>query len=386
MTYNIIHIQELIIEKIAGTISEDDDYLLERAIKENNDIRALWQEMQETLTTDRAVLFINNLDENKAWDKIENKLGHIEPVNLKRNGYVKWMSIAALFFIAFVTILIYYRGVKPTHNVSVVNNNYNKKIESAVELKLANGQHINLSDTSKRLIKLPFAQIKKGANGLSYKLNDDNAEEWSTLTVPSKLDYQIVLADGTQVWLNSASSLRFPFSFIGKTREVYLTGEAFFKVTKNQAQPFIVHTGQTDIKVLGTEFNVNTYSASVTATSLVEGSVYTNNHYNQDVLLTPGNQAIYSQATGFIKQPFDANTELAWMQGIYYFHNAKLNDISHVLLRWFGLNVVFDDPAKAEESLSGAINKNKPIQVFLKNLKASADVETSLNGDVLHIK
>ncbi|MGY0036742.1 FecR family protein [Pedobacter sp. NJ-S-72] len=148
---------------------------------------------------------------------------------------------------------------------------------------MANGQHIDLSDTATHVINLPFAQIKKGDHGLRYKLDDHKIQEWSTLVVPVKLDYQITLSDGTRVWLNSASSLHFPFSFSGATREVYLTGEAFFKVAKNPDQPFIVHTNQTDVKVLGTEFNVNSYNSNITMTSLVEGSVKTSGHDKKKV-------------------------------------------------------------------------------------------------------
>ncbi|WP_431198411.1 FecR family protein [Mucilaginibacter sp. P25] len=159
----------------------------------------------------------------------------------------------------------------------------------SIELRLANGEHINLSDTSKKVINMSFAHLKKGVNGLSYQVDNSKNEEWSTLLIPSKLNYRIVLSDGTQVWLNSVSSLRFPFSFLGKTREVYLTGEAFFKVAKNAAHPFIVHTGQTDVKVLGTEFNVNTYHADEIVTSLVEGSVSTSGGISK--------KCFYNQAT-----------------------------------------------------------------------------------------
>lgn len=383
MTYNKAHIQGLIIEKIANTISEEDNKVLADAIKEDQHIEKMWEEMQQTLTSDKASTFFNNLDERKAWEQVEQAIE--QSGNVKQMGFIKWLSIAALFCIALSSI--WYWGVKPSNSNKVSVAYHKKKAIPAIELQLANGQHINLSDTSKRVINIPFAQIKKGANGISYKLGDNKIQEWSTLVVPSKLDYQIVLSDGTQVWLNAASSLRFPFSFLGATREVYLTGEAFFKVAKNPDQPFIVHTGQTEVKVLGTEFNVNTYNANITTTSLVEGSVSTSGHNNNEkLLLKPGYQAVYIPGVGFITQPFDANIELAWMHGIYYFHDTKLSDISQVLLRWFDLKVVFDNPAVAEESFSGVIEKNKPIEVFLQNLKISANVKADFKDQVLHIK
>ncbi|SDD36850.1 FecR family protein [Mucilaginibacter pineti] len=381
MKYNISYIQELIIDHVGGTISDDDNDFLQRAIAEDADVKQLWNEMQYTLTSGRGKDFLGNLDENKAWKKIELKIDAQPPIS-KFKGFSKWLPIAAILCMAITTV--YYLQPKPIANPIVIA--VKKTLKPVIELKLANGQHINLSDTSKQIINTSFAHLKKGTKGLSYELNDNKTEEWSTLVIPPQLTYQIALSDGTQVWLNSASSMRFPFSFSGKTRDVYLTGEAFFKVAKNAAKPFIVHTNQTDVQVLGTEFNVNTYKSNTTITSLVEGSVSTNGHNNQKLLLHPGYQAIYAPENGFLTQSFDPGIELAWMHNIYYFHNTKLNDISEVLLRWFDIKVVFDDPAKADEAFSGAIQKNKPIDVFIQNIKTSAGVKATFKDGVLHIK
>ncbi|MFC0515519.1 FecR family protein [Mucilaginibacter angelicae] len=381
MTYNKAYFQELIIEQIAGTISEEESHLLNEAIQNDSQVKQLWDEMQQTLNSHKAQTFFNNIDENKAWDKIEPEIKRIKSINPRRKDVWKWLSVAALLCIAF-TVGYFWRQI-PVNNSVVAKKDFKAP---AIELRMANGQQIDLSDTSKKVINIPFAHLNKGANGLSYQVDNNKSEEWSTLVIPSKLNYQIVLSDGTQVWLNSVSSLRFPFSFLGKTREVYLTGEAFFKVAKNAAHPFIVHTGQTDVKVLGTEFNVNTYQANETVTSLVEGSVSTNGRDKQKMLLQPGYQAVYKSGSGFRAQPFDPTVELAWMNDIYYFHDTKLHDISDVLLRWFDVKVVFDDPAKADEAISGAIQKNKPIDVFIQNIKASAGVTAVLKEGVLHIR
>jgi transmembrane sensor len=251
---------------------------------------------------------------------------------------------------------------------------------------MENGQQLNLSDTSSRELNTASAHLTKNAEGLSYQLENRKAEEWSTLVVPPTLTYQIILSDGTKVWLNSASSLRFSFSFLRQTRDVYLTGEAFFKVAKNPAKPFIVHTGQTQVKVLGTEFNINSYRADKTVTSLVEGSVSTTAENNQKLLLHPGYQAVYQTGSGFSRQTFNPATELSWMKDVYYFHNTRLGEISDVLSRWFDVKVVFDDAAKAGETFSGAIDKKQPVEIFIRNIKASAQVKADFKDGVLHIK
>ena len=381
MTYNKTHIQELIIEHAAGTISEDDHNLLERAIKDDPEVETMFREMQQVLNSDRAHTFFYNIDENKAWDKVDSQMTGIRPINSQRIGFIKWLSVAALLCVAIAAF--YYWSSESINNILVAKKS---KKNPVVELQMANGRRIDLSDTSKRLIDIPSAHLKKGAKGLSYQLSNNKTQEWSTLVIPPKLNYQIILSDGTQVWLNSASNLRFPFAFVGTTREVYLNGEAFFKVAKNAVHPFIVHTGQTDVKVLGTQFNVNTYKTNIITTSLVEGSVSTYGKNNQKLLLHPGYQAVYAPAAGFLTQPFDADIELAWMHDMYYFHDTKLHDISEVLLRWFDVKVVFDDPAKADESFSGVIQKNRPIEVFIQNIQESAGVKTLFKDGVLHIK
>lgn len=382
MAYNKAYIQELIIERVAGTISAEEDKLLALAIDTDDEVKRLWDEMQQTLNSGTAITFFNNLDENKAWEKIEPEVSNIRLVHsARRDSLRNWGSIAALLCIG--TALFFYLQPKPVVQVAIVKKASRKP---AIELQMANGQHIDLSDTGKRVISTSFAHLKKGANGLSYQLDNNKTQEWSTLVIPSKLNYQIVLSDGTEVFMNSASSLRFPFSFTGSTRDVYLTGEAFFKVAKNKAQPFIVHTNQTDIKVLGTQFNVNTYKPNVTTTSLVEGSVTTNSANSPKLLLHPGYQAVYVPDKGFLTQPFEADVELAWMHDIYYFHDTKLQDISEVLSRWFDVKVVFDDPAKAHESFSGAIQKNKPVEMFIQNIRSSAGVKTTFKDGILHIQ
>jgi transmembrane sensor len=379
MAYNKTYIQELIIERVTGTISAEDDSLLETAIQHDEHVKQMWDEMQQELNLNQA--FFDNLDEGSAWDKIEPRISNIRPIGPRRGGIAKWISIAALLCIGVG--LFFYWQTKPVTQDLIVKKNTNNP---GIELQMANGQHIDLSDTAKRIINTSFAHLKKGSNGLSYQLANTKTQEWSTLVIPPKLSYQIVLSDGTEVWMNSASSLRFPFAFTGSTRDVYLSGEAFFKVAKNKALPFIVHTNQTDIKVLGTQFNVNTYKPDITTTSLVEGSVTTNSVNSPKLLLYPGYQAVYATGKGFSTQPFEADVELAWMRDIYYFHDTKLQDIGEVLSRWFDVKVVFDDPAKAHEAFTGAIQKNKPVEVFIQNIKTSAGVKTSFADGVLHIK
>jgi transmembrane sensor len=383
MTYNREYIQDLIIEHFAGTISPEDSEILKQAIVQDPAANLLWESMQQGLASPEAKNFFDSIDEDKAWHKVK---PDIQPVLSKSIHYKKkiltWFSIAALLCLA-VAIFRFYPSQRAVSNTATLNHGAAKP---AILLRMENGQQLNLSDTSSRELNTASAHLTKNAEGLSYQLENRKAEEWSTLVVPPTLTYQIILSDGTKVWLNSASSLRFSFSFLRQTRDVYLTGEAFFKVAKNPAKPFIVHTGQTQVKVLGTEFNINSYRADKTVTSLVEGSVSTTAENNQKLLLHPGYQAVYQTGSGFSRQTFNPATELSWMKDVYYFHNTRLGEISDVLSRWFDVKVVFDDAAKAGETFSGAIDKKQPVEIFIRNIKASAQVKADFKDGVLHIK
>jgi hypothetical protein len=215
---------------------------------------------------------------------------------------------------------------------------------------------------------------------------DDNAltVEWNTLTVPPKTDYRIELADGTEVHLNASSTLRFPFIFPGKTREVYLEGEAYFIVAKNPKQPFIVHTPSTSVKALGTAFNINSYDSGMIITSLVQGAAVTDVGDTLDVTLKPGYEAIYRTGERFKVKRFDEAITLGWREGIYRFRNKNLQELEPVIQRWFGLKLAFDRQSMAVMQYSGCLEKDKPLQDFLEQLSSTLNIGYRIYDNTIH--
>ncbi|HTI11442.1 MAG TPA: FecR domain-containing protein, partial [Puia sp.] len=207
----------------------------------------------------------------------------------------------------------------------------------------------------------------------------------NTLTVPVGMDYKIVLADGTEVWMNSATVLQFPFAFRGETREISLSGEAYLKVAGDATRPFIVHLPQTTVQVLGTAFNVNSYDSGIVRVSLVSGAV-TLKSDRQELQLRPGMEGVYSKNADLTFHSFDEKDVLGWMQGIHVFYNASIQEISRVLPRWYGLAVKLDNPRITRQRFSGFINRNKPIQDFLENLKSTHSADYYFMGDTLHLR
>lgn len=379
MEYSYTYIHGLLIEKVSGTISETDNHFVEKLIQEDPFWKAAWEDIKHD---NRTYQFINNIDTEQAWKQISRKLIYrsgSNEININK-FYNKWARIAAVFILIIASAYFVLKNKsKQTDNIVSV-----KHISRKIELELANGKKIDLS--TDRVINVGDAHLSSDHHKLSYKKPATGKEEWSTLTVAPTLDYKVVLADGTEVWLNAASTLRFPFNFPGKYREVYLTGEGYFQVVKNKKQPFIVHTEQNTIQVTGTSFNVNTYTINETVTSLVEGSVIAKGTTGDNIILKPGYQSVFRNGKGFAHEQFDQSTVLSWMKGVNYFYNTRLIDIAQVIPRWFEVKVVFDNPAIAGQTFTGAIVKDKPLSVFLANLKTSAGIEATMNNGVVHLK
>jgi len=242
-------------------------------------------------------------------------------------------------------------------------------------LTLANGKTIYLDNAQNGVLaREGSTQINKTRDGqLVYKGGKDEAANravpMNTITTPRGGQYQLVLNDGSKVWLNSASSLSFPAVFTGKTREVEITGEAYFEVAKNAAMPFRVKTNHTVIEVLGTHFNTMAYNdEAVMKTTLLEGSVkISNNHYTS--VLKPGQQASLNQNSEIrVVNDADADESVAWKDGLFQFTDASIQSIMRQAARWYDVEVSYEGQIPVRE-FTGRISRNVKASELLGMLK-----------------
>jgi len=219
-------------------------------------------------------------------------------------------------------------------------------------------------------------KILKLNNGeLAYNTASGNTGEirYNTIATPKGGQYQVVLSDGTKVWLNAASSLHFPAAFAGKERRVEITGEAYFEVAHNAAMPFIVKNGDNEVRVLGTHFNVNAYSdeAAVKVT-LLQGKVNVtqlNTHRSQ--LLAPGQQAsMHANSDIKLNDDVDLQSVMAWKDGLFDFSNADIKTIMRQIGRWYDIEVSYEGNI-SEREFSGKISRNTNASNVLKILEQS---------------
>jgi transmembrane sensor len=372
MEYNKEYIQGLLFEKITGTISEEDNFIAEQAIEQDAGLREFWETLLVKMKSAKGNSFLSGLDADAAWNKTGPRLNEMSDSFFNRNRLLFYGAAAVLIFA--LPFVWYFSAT--TDTTSLVPDQISKQ----VHLKIDNGTAVDLS--SDRVVTVGQAHFNANQKELSYTSGDAGPKEWATLVVPAAKDYRISLSDGTQVWLNAASSLRFPVQFgPQQAREVYLSGEAYFEVTENPKQEFVVHTTGPDIHVHGTSFNVNAYEQGRFSAALVAGSVSATTKH-QSITLKPGQEAILERGN-LQTRPFDVQDALSWRNGTYFFHKQPLSEIAVVLSRWFDVKIAWQTPEVAEQTFTGEIDKKLPIEVVIANLQLSSGIKAELKNGTL---
>ena len=189
----------------------------------------------------------------------------------------------------------------------------------------------------------------------------------------------MVLSDGTKVWLNAASSLKFPSSFIGRNRTVELTGEAYFEVAKNKEMPFIVKFNDANIEVLGTHFDIKAYNDEETKATLAEGSIRISKNSQQKILV-PGQQVVVSKEEGNLEvSQANMDEALAWVNGYFIFHDASIENIMKTVARWYDVDVTYAAVIK-NKKFGGRVSKYKNISDLLKNIELTGTIHFKVEG------
>jgi ferric-dicitrate binding protein FerR (iron transport regulator) len=204
---------------------------------------------------------------------------------------------------------------------------------------------------------------------LTYKGNSDSRSlAFNTLSTAKGEQYSVTLSDGTKVWLNAASILRFPIQFTGEDRRVEVTGEAYFEVARDASKPFFISSGDMHVQVLGTSFNINAYANEpIVRTTLLEGAV----RINHRVDLSPHQQSRIEKG-GDIKvlKDIDVDEVVAWKNGAFSFNNADITTVMRQLERWYDIEVVYEGD-KPADVFYGGISRSSTLMEVLKILQAS---------------
>lgn len=323
----------------------------------------------------------------------ENVLKRMKRGRGRQIGSRYWWKYAALFLLPFSVALVLWQGMK---NEAVEEHRQFSAVsrpggERAI-LKLYDGKTVVLDSTMKSSLIAHEANVRIEMDSnhlLRYSSHDSieiaNANKNNELIIPKGGEYQVVLADGTKVWLNSASRLIYPQSFMGKERRVVLFGEAFFDVAHDTERPFVVETSRMSVKVLGTRFNVNDYDDNEeVSTTLVNGSVEIVSGDQQAFRLVPGEQA-YGKENELEKREVNVRLYTSWIDGKFLFNNTELEEIAKQISRWYDVEIFFSSESVKKVRFTGAIVKFKPLEDLVRMIESTSQVRFSVKGKTIVI-
>lgn len=347
-----------------------------------------------------AVIPSNELDsENELADKIKYRLLQTiretdESSEVKPKRKWKWTAAAAILILFAAGTYIWFSAKPVTKEIAktapvkapIINDiapGGNKAI-----LTLVDGSTVVLDSASNGTISQQGnVEVKKLDNGLlAYTINGKQITEndeafYNTITTPRGGQYQVTLSDGTNVWLNAASSIRFPVFFTGAERKVTIKGEAYFEVAKNAAMPFKVKTNSSEVEVLGTHFNVNAYDdEAVVKTTLLEGAVKVAANGNTILKhLQPGQQSVINKE-GKISITDDADIEeaMAWKNGRFQFKSADLKAILRQISRWYDIDVEYKGFVNLH--FTGQLTRNENVSKVFEQLALTNEVHFKIDG------
>jgi ferric-dicitrate binding protein FerR (iron transport regulator) len=256
-------------------------------------------------------------------------------------------------------------------------------------LTLSDGSSVALDKAEKGAIaNQGAARVMKVDDGkLAYNILTEKPTElaYNTLTTPAAGQFEVLLPDGSKVWLNNASSLRYPVAFTGKDREVELKGEAYFEIAPNSRQPFKVRANDMLVDVLGTSFNISAYAdESTIKTTLLTGAVRVSKG-NVGTLLKP-NEQVQLNETGKLSvlKDVDVDAEVAWKSGLFHFDRADIKTVMRVLARWYDLDVRYEGPVTSHE-FGGYIERDLNLSQVLEILQKN-QVHFDLDGRKLTVR
>lgn len=377
------YISRLLTEKLTGIITADDAKVIDELIETNAEVKNEWEQINAKIAAAVAAkkFSASETDAQAAWQKLRPVITPAIPVRK-----IPWriISIAAAACMAGAVAIGYFLNIPKTAASNPFFAHAADLKADSILFTSDNGSVLNLTASAGKRVSDGNVWLTVTDSSLQIHKTPSGSAQWHTLLVPATYTYKVTLPDGSTVILNSGSRIKFPLAFTGNTREVFMEGEAYFDIAPDKQLPFIVHTAKTQVNVLGTQFNVNTYDSAHIQTSLVSGAVSTFSSLGTQ-LLKPGQASVYNDSS-FTTMAFDASTTLSWLEGAYYFHDVPLQSLEGILKRWFNRDIAFDNPALKNKMLSGALLKNQPVQNFLDNLLLSDNIHSVVKNGVVHFQ
>ncbi len=379
------YIANLIFKDITNSISEDEKIMLSQWLKEGRENIKIYKKLSGGIDLSKELKFYNSLNQNKAL--IETKKRIKEQKQRKLFIQIGYYAASVILPIA---IFFFVSNLNLSDKKSLITKNTIISPNVPI-LTTDSGEEIELLSTGKDSIKFKNGEtILREGKRLIYNKSTKKIVEptKNTIKIPRGGIYHLVLEDGTTVWLNAATTFKFPSHFTGKKREVYLDGEAFFNVAKDKEHPFIVKSGKHKVKVLGTRFNVCAYTEdNHITTTLKSGKVNILSEDNILASLEPNQQSVYNKNTHkTVVSDIVVSDIIAWLSGYWYFNGNKIEDIMKKLARWYNVEVFYMNKEIGEERIVGRFKKARDIKEILNSIEKISNIKFETNKKTVIVK
>lgn len=373
-------------------LNDEEEILFQKWLQKSDKNRLLYEKLVLLKEQKRVFSDISEVDVNAAWKNVQAK-SNLNSKNKSRSLFKKRItkysvaaSVVLLISVSLIYNQTYFFNSSSKISPTVVNNQDNSIVIGSHKavLTLGDGTLVELKTDDTYETALISSDGEQVVYKASTEIND--AIEYNYLTIPRGGQFSIKLSDGTQVWLNSETQLKYPVSFVkGKPRSVELVyGEAYFDVTSSKdhdGSAFIVDHSMQKVEVIGTQFNIKAYKEENNIyTTLVEGKVGIDVGFEY-IYLSPDQQSNLDLKTNSLKvYAIDVSKEIAWKDGVFDFDSKVLKDIMIVLSRWYDMNVVFENKELENRKFAGLINKSYSIEDILEVMK-DTDIISSFSID-----
>ena len=375
-------------DKISDILSKELDvgsqHVLDSWLAQNEQNKALFNKICSDNTIREKIYNYKNSDAEQAF----NDFLKARKQRSNRRIYYRFLSGAAVIAICFGFWALIRIQEQETQNLQVTET------EQQLSDMPANKPVLTLGDGTRMNVwgdDLYFKETEKGQkimlgdSLLSQKEDSITADSYNTLEVPLRCDFNFTMSDGTRVWINAASTLKYPAKFAADSRTVYASGEIYLEVAKDAGRPFYVVVDGITVKVLGTSFNIRAYAdENDTKVTLLEGKIAAQIN-DKEYTLTPGKQLKRDKTFGETSvRTVDPAEIVSWTRGYYIFKKARLQEVVNTLKNWYGVNIMLSSGA-SDIIYTGVVNKEEKLEVFLRRLEEVSNVKCSCNGKFVTI-
>lgn len=374
----------LLSKALLGTLSEEEERALQQWRDESPENEQLYESEMNTeyiVQKSHEVARVNIV--NGYMNVLQKRKRNVRVRRVRRI-----VSIAAGVVLPLLAVVLWYGTRERIEDVSEQVASVIRHGGVKAELVLADGTtRILGSEVTDSLLVQQGANIVVQNQGVSYRVDSSVVEErYNTLRVPRGGEYSITLSDGTIVYLNSESELRYPVNFVGRDRRVYLSGEAYFDVVQDEVHPFIVDMGNSSVRVLGTSFNVRAYAdEDEVLTTLVQGTVKFSAG-KESVTLEPGKQAVLGKSGSIETREVDTYLYTAWKEGVFAFKRQRLEEIMKVVARWYDVNIFWENVSQKEVTFTGKMKRYDDFSKVVEVLEMTGNTEFVIKENNIFIR